>query len=300
MRQRFYTDVLICIETSSYSFKLNGKCSKFICSKDYIEYYENLLFKTKLYNSSYNGHASYFKKIINSLTEEIYKDVKTGVEKDYYISNTNSDNIKNALQGMSNIHISIENSVYSNLSKITLNFPITLTEIKRRFNILDVTNDLNSLMRNNAQTFADHRGDLIYFANNVKTNAKYDLKNSNSKYKNLLYCIYENKLYTGDAPGNISYGYFGKAAGIGDTILLASAGFYQIYSDFISSNDLSGLKRLFSDFGDNYGDQDFIKMGIKKFESDWYLYNYPTVTVGNPVPGPSPSDSGIFNYYNGE
>ncbi len=142
--------------------------------------------------------------------------------------------------------------------------------------IPDLTNSINALMNDNKEEFRKHKKDYIWFKDHVKTGALVDVKNSNVNFKREAYSyhiIYAGQVMRADAPGNILYGYLGKAAEFSDTVLLYCAGAYQIYED--SNRDIGktikNSPRLLDNYGDNKGDSEQIKFGIALYNLVQYI-----------------------------
>ena len=106
-------------------------------------------------------------------------------------------------------------------------------------NLFDVTDRLNSAMKNNAQTLnklnlygsicgVSNGVAISIFINNVKTGGNWDFKNQedwNLKKENKY--MYRNKIFKYDDIGNIHYGYIGRTL-FDENILLLGAGAVQI------------------------------------------------------------------------
>ncbi|QDK70730.1 polymorphic toxin type 44 domain-containing protein [Lactococcus protaetiae] len=117
---------------------------------------------------------------------------------------------------------------------------------------------------NNVVEVSDKKN-LVVFYDMVQTKHPLDLKNRT--YGNLTYSIWsrnwnndlkiDGKDRSTDYLGNYLYGYYGKAMGFSNDILLNGAGTAQTFSN-LSKFDFS--------FGDNAGDSEIIKQGIKDFE----------------------------------
>ena len=97
-------------------------------------------------------------------------------------------------------------------------------------------------------------GYLEEFYNSVKNGAKWDLKQKSKWQQSSLY-YFDGELVDSDAPGNIMYGYMGKAYGIPDSVLHAGAGYAQI------SAGTSSWK-WFATLGDDPMDSNNIDRGI--------------------------------------
>lgn len=102
---------------------------------------------------------------------------------------------------------------------------------------------------------------LYVFYNLVRNGAEADLKNhgypTNQKY------IFNGRLVSGDAPGNILYGYVGKAFGFSDILLLRAAGFAQCHSG--TSKPKWGHWSGSAPYGDDPNDQENIKVGMNYY-----------------------------------
>ncbi len=131
------------------------------------------------------------------------------------------------------------------------------------YTIYDITEKLNNLMRSNRELFEKHRGDYIWFKNNVGYGRIFDIKVQNEWQKE--HFIYDGQVLRGDAPGNIVYGYLGKAAHFSDITLKIAAGIAQQ-----SSKAGQPVKRswILTSWGDAPGDWEFIKIGIEAWKKD--------------------------------
>lgn len=96
----------------------------------------------------------------------------------------------------------------------------------------------------------------------MRNSGPYDLKNL--KDWNNAYFIYNGEIIDNDPPGNISYGYLGKAMRIPDELLVSAAGFVQILAG-TSESDWLKLKG----FGDDPRDTARIQQGINIYKS-WH------------------------------
>ena len=132
----------------------------------------------------------------------------------------------------------------------------------------DITNKLNNLMKtagdeNFWKRFADlnpvtNAARYADFAWMVRPGGQYDLK-SKSEWQGKEHFIYNGEIIWYDDPGNILYGYLGKAMGFEDLTLLSAAGAVQILTGTSSWDYVSS-------FFDDPRDQKSIKMGIKRFK----------------------------------
>ncbi len=98
---------------------------------------------------------------------------------------------------------------------------------------------------------------LSEFYDLVRNGSAVDLKNQGynaSKY------IYIGNIIDGDAPGNIAYGYLGKAFGFTDQLLLRAAGYAQKRAG--TSRPEWGEPLGEEPYGDDPRDQRKIKQGI--------------------------------------
>ena len=102
---------------------------------------------------------------------------------------------------------------------------------------------------------------LVYFYNNVKTNSKYDLKNTD-EYKGKT--IFYNNLYMeAEDIGNYNYGYIGRALGIPTIVLIGGAGVYQL-----SSGTSELIDCISESICDDPRDTYFIKLGAKNYDDE--------------------------------
>ena len=140
------------------------------------------------------------------------------------------------------------------------------------YTIPDVTEKLNDLMSSNREEFEKHRGNFIWFKNNVGYNCLFDIK-TQSEWQH-EHVIYNGQVLRGDVPGNISYGYLGKAAHFSDFTLRVAAGIAQQFSNAGQPVDRTWI---FTNWGDAPGDWEFIKIGIEQWKKDvnykWWNIN---------------------------
>jgi hypothetical protein len=93
----------------------------------------------------------------------------------------------------------------------------------------------------------------FYFASKVKTGGDWDYKRSYG-YSSKKW-VYRGNTLTGEDVGNMHYGYVGRAAGFGTTVLKTAAGAYQIYSGTSSAG-------WYKSYFDDPNDQKWIIYGI--------------------------------------
>lgn len=96
---------------------------------------------------------------------------------------------------------------------------------------------------------------LTEFKENVENGGPWDLKQKD-EWKNSSLYYFDGELVDKDAPGNIMYGYMGKAYGIPDDILYLAAGYAQLAAG------TSKPEFLYSNFDDPI-DQENIRRGIE-------------------------------------
>lgn len=135
----------------------------------------------------------------------------------------------------------------------------------------DVTDKLNTAMKdagdaNFWKRFADLNPvtDAVRhadFAMMVRIGGKYDLK-SKSEWQGKEHFIYNGEVIWYDDPGNMMYGYLGKAMGFDDITLYSAAGAVQIYGSITGDSPIGPL----SSFFDDPRDQSSIKMGIQRYK----------------------------------
>ena len=132
----------------------------------------------------------------------------------------------------------------------------------------DITDKLNTLMKtagdeNFWKRFAElnpisDAARYADFAWMVRPGGQYDLK-SKSEWQGKEHFIYDGVVIWYDDPGNMLYGYLGKAMGLGD-LTLYSAGAVQIATGTSSWSYVSS-------FFDDPRDQASIKMGIQRYKN---------------------------------
>ena len=128
----------------------------------------------------------------------------------------------------------------------------------------DILVSLSSLMKSNAATINSLPSAIqkSFFVGIVfPTVGPWDLKVNNPAYKSSTYkdgFVFFGEKVRSDAPGNINYGFAGKAAGFSDSTLIGGASTAQVGWDFVTKGQISSE--------DNSGDAAYIQQGI-------YLYN---------------------------
>ena len=156
------------------------------------------------------------------------------------------------------------------------------------FYIPDPTNEFEAFLSINEKRFFNrrnyaHPAKLFWFAEQVKTGSRVDLKNDDrfKREKHSYHVILHGEVVRGDTPGNLTYGYLGTAAGISEYMLLLGAGINQIILDKRPIWD------VFVDFGDNPGDGNQIKLGVMLY---WMRqgFTYSEPFIPDPAPGPAP------------
>ena len=100
---------------------------------------------------------------------------------------------------------------------------------------------------------------LMNFKQKVQNKGDWDLKQLDEWQQSSLY-MFNGEIVDKDAPGNIMYGYMGKAYGIPDIVLYAAAGYAQISA---GTSKLS----FWNSFFDDPMDQDNIRRGIEIYET---------------------------------
>lgn len=106
---------------------------------------------------------------------------------------------------------------------------------------------------------------MLDFKSAVQAKGDLDLKLKPEWQNSSLY-IYNGEIVDRDAPGNICYGYIGKAYGIDDLTLLAAAGYAQIQAG-TTMDKYEDTLLLY--FGDDPIDQDNIKRGLDLYNA-WH------------------------------
>ncbi|MBU5593396.1 hypothetical protein KQI89_16745 [Clostridium sp. MSJ-4] len=104
---------------------------------------------------------------------------------------------------------------------------------------------------------------LYKFYNLVRNKGKLDLKNqgwTDAQYK------FNGVIIPNDAPGNILYGYLGKAFGYSDELLKRAAGFAQQQAG--TNKPEWGTWSGDFPYGDDPADQFFIQLGIQYYKQN--------------------------------
>ncbi|EPY2275232.1 polymorphic toxin type 44 domain-containing protein, partial [Clostridium sporogenes] len=132
----------------------------------------------------------------------------------------------------------------------------------------DITKELTNLMVRYEYIYgAEWTGkstilDLYTFYELVRNKGTLDLKNQG--WTDSVY-IFNGEIIPGDAPGNILYGYMGKAFGYSDELLLRAAGYAQVKAG--TSKPEWGHWSGSEPYGDDPRDQSFIKKGISYYKN---------------------------------
>jgi RHS repeat-associated protein len=129
----------------------------------------------------------------------------------------------------------------------------------------DITESLNGLMLRYEYMYQGYDqmnplGSLTEFYYLVRNGAELDLKNHGW---NESYYVYDGLLIRGDAPGNIVYGYVGRAFGYTRKLLVHAAGAAQVAAG------TSGYSYITNSYGDDPSDVYYIDMGIQIY-SNWH------------------------------
>jgi len=191
--------------------------------------------------SKTNYHASPLKEI-NGLGLKTDGEILFGINatnEDIYALMLISEMTKSDVSN-SEIQKFVSNYVYSKNGKTVIVEGKTLDYYT---NFEDITESLTKLMIRNEYMYTTYySGDelksladnplawvtkLIEFKNNVGNNQIWDLKQKVEWQNSSLY-YFDGELVDSDAPGNIMYGYMGKAYGIPDSVLYYAAGAAQI------------------------------------------------------------------------
>jgi len=128
----------------------------------------------------------------------------------------------------------------------------------------DITNKLNTLMADAESKYAYWNTGAIFidyptFYNLVRNKGPYDLKNQPDWQHDLF--VYNNMIIRKDVPGNMLFGYLGKAMGIQEHVLLAGAGFAQIQAG------TSEWWWTLVSYGDDPQDQYWIDYGFRTYRA---------------------------------
>lgn len=144
--------------------------------------------------------------------------------------------------------------------------PATWKKLIEGSNIKNVTESLLSLFIKYEHEYKTYwskfstPGQLYIFYNLVRNGGEADLKNQG--FKESKY-IFDDKVVRGDAPGNILYGYVGKAFKFSDELLLRAAGFAQQKAG--TNKPEWGKWNGNPPYGDDPNDQNSIKIGMNFF-----------------------------------
>ena len=130
--------------------------------------------------------------------------------------------------------------------------------------IPDITASLDYLMQSNEAEFAEHRGDYLWFAEQVNYHQTFDLKDWDEfQHSNF---VYRGQVLRQDAPANILFGYLGTAAGFSPfTLRVFACVAQQLYP---GDQPVDG-RWIWTDFGDAPGDWELILIGIQRWREDW-------------------------------
>ena len=142
------------------------------------------------------------------------------------------------------------------------NYKVMAEHTLDSYRIPDVSLAMNTIIHNREAEFEQIDGDLVQFKEAVKTGSMIDVKNTNDTFKRNHYSyhiIFNGEVMRADAPGNILFGYFGTAAGIGDVVLLTGAGVFQVI------DGPRKIEWIFRYGGDAPGDGNQIMYGIEMY-----------------------------------
>ena len=269
------------------SRKLIGKNWRDIFSEDYIDYYEEKIFKTTL-RKDYLGYNSYeyeslFKDSFQKICDTINSDFDRGARGTHFVKVDNYERIEKLADELKRVNIDI--------TYILLNL--------KRFKAEDVTEKLMGIFReakregerlkekypeaikafkndvsSNGQSMEIKRQTESYiyeFEDLVKSWAPYDIKRRFSWSQDLQY-IFDGRVIDFDDTGNMAYGVLAKASGMSYTLMQFGAGVINAKEAFKNSNGkiefLKTLNRELSwilTYGDDPRDNEAIKIGVEYY-----------------------------------
>ena len=269
------------------SRKLIGRNWRDIFSEDYIDYYEEKIFKTNL-RKDYLGYNSFeyenlFKDSFQKICDTINSDFDRGARGTHFVKVDNYERTEKLADELKRVDIDIT-YILINLKRfkaedVTEKLMGVFREAKREGERLKekypkaikaFKNDVSS----NGQSMEIKRQTESYiyeFEDLVKSWAPYDIKRRFSWSQDLQY-IFDGRVIDFDDTGNMAYGVLAKASGMSDTLMQFGAGVINAKEAFKNSNGkiefLKTLNRELSwilTYGDDPRDNEAIKIGVEYY-----------------------------------
>ena len=274
------------------SRKLIGKNWRDIFSEDYIDYYEEKIFKTTL-RKDYLGYNSYeyenlFKDGFQKICDTINSDFDRGARGTHFVKVDNYERIEKLADELKRVNIDIT-YILLNLKRfeaedVTEKLMGIFREAKREGERLkeryidwygyittsllydEIKEELSKEHPNiaKANNLFDKKMEIILlnienyfldFIDLVKSWGPYDIKRRFSWSQDLQY-IFDGRVIDFDDTGNMAYGVLAKAAGMSDILMQSGAGIYN-------------LKEAIGGFGTVLGFWTGNKEKIERFLKGW-------------------------------
>ena len=258
------------------SRKLIGRNWKDIFSEDYINYYEEKIFQTKIRENylSYNSfeYESLFKDGFQKICDTINSDFDRGARGTHFVKVDNYERIEKLADELKRVGIDIT-YILLNLKRfkaedVTEKLMGVFREAKREgerlkekypkaiksFNILLTIKDIRS-SEDIKEIYNQTHDYLSEFKNLVKSWAPYDIKRRFSWSQDLQY-IFDGMVIDFDDTGNMAYGVLAKASGMSDNLMQVGAGGYNLWEAIGGTSSIKGLLK---------GDEE----AIKRIENGW-------------------------------
>lgn len=273
------------------SRKLIGRNWRDIFSEDYIDYYEEKIFKTNL-RKDYLGYNSFeyenlFKDSFQKICDTINSDFDRGARGTHFVKVDNYERTEKLADELKRVDIDIT-YILLNLKRfkaedVTEKLMGVFREAKREGERLKekypeaikaFKNDVSS----NGQSMEIKRQTESYiyeFEDLVKSWAPYDIKRRFSWSQDLQY-IFDGRVIDFDDTGNMAYGVLAKAAGMWNIIMESGAGAINAYEalkgNWNNNKDLFKLGEVirremswWRTYGDDPRDNEAIKLGVEYY-----------------------------------
>ena len=236
------------------SRKLIGRNWRDIFSEDYIDYYEEKIFKTNL-RKDYLGYNSYeyenlFKDSFQKICDTINSDFDRGARGTHFVKVDNYERTEKLADELKRVDIDIT-YILLNLKRfkaedVTEKLMGVFREAKREGerlkekypladkSVLLLINDFNQIvnLKNISPLLViriiQTKSYMSSFIDLVKSWAPYDIKRRFSWSQDLQY-IFDGMVIDFDDTGNMAYGVLAKAAGMTDFLMESGAGLYNLF-----------------------------------------------------------------------
>ena len=268
------------------SRKLIGRNWRDIFSEDYIDYYEEKIFKTNL-RKDYLGYNSFeYESLFNDgfqkICDTINSDFDRGARGTHFVKVDNYERIEKLADELKRVDIDIT-YILLNLKRfkaedVTEKLMGVFREAKREGerlkekypladkSVLSLTNDLNKFRMIEIDPILSIKIiqtiEYYYsFIELVKSWGPYDIKRRFSWSQDLQY-IFDGKVIDFDDTDNMAYGVLAKAAGMTDFLMESGAGAYNLWEAIGGVSSIKGLLN---------GDEEAIQKIAKgwEYEKHW-------------------------------